>query len=76
MTMMYYFKPLYRPLTDYRAPKKRTRKSYRMTYEKKTPTAEKEDLTEYAGALMRHAKLRQRQRDEDDFMIGKLLADI
>lgn len=76
MTMMYFYKPLFRPLTDYRAPKKSKKKSYRMVYDRKTPSAEKEDLTEYADALHKYAKLRQRQREEDDMVISKLLAEI
>ena len=76
MTMLYYYKPIFRALTDYRAPKKSKKKSYRMVYDRKTPVAEKEDLTQYAEALHGYAKLRQKQRDEDDFVIAKLLANV
>jgi len=76
MTMLYFYKPAFRPMTEYRAPKKAKKRTYRMSYDRKTPTAEAEDLTKYAEALHQYAKRRQRQREEDEMVISKLLANI
>lgn len=63
MSLLFFFKPLWRPGAEYRPFKKQKRKVYRIRYEKE-PIAEPVDFTTFAQDLLLDKRKRQ-QRKED-----------
>lgn len=76
MSLLYYYRALFRPAAQYVAPKRAAKKVYRVSYERRTAVAEPEDLRPYAQALVSHAKIRQKQKEEDNFIISNVLAGV
>lgn len=65
MSLLFFFKPLWRPRADYRPFKKQKRKVYRMRYEKE-PVAEEISFANFAQELMLDKRKRQQQKEDKE----------